>query len=1541
MHAEKGSSALRHRDRTVDAFDAEWAKGHHPRIEDFLPPAGASRTSALRALIDIECKWRRRSGEQIPFSDLATRFPELSVQPQDQTAGGRGVNDDDRMNRNGRTIQETVIEAGDTSHDEKVSPKLPLQIGRYRAEKLLGQGGFGLVFLAKDDQLNRPVAIKVPHARRLRDFGNARLYLDEARVVASLDHPHIVPVYDVGSTERFPFFLVSKFIDGSTLAVRARQRPYSPHEAASLIVLLADALHYAHTHGVVHRDVKPGNVLIDQAGNPYLVDFGLAMHERDYGTGAIYAGTPAYMSPEQARGEGHRVDGRSDIFSTGVVLYELLVGRRPFGGKGDASVLSRIATSDPKPPRQIRDGIPKELERICLKALARRAFDRYPTAKDLADDLKAFTGEVNSRSTRTEGTQDVFVEDSVPSWPTQIAHLSNQAPPVIPHGLRSFDHHDANFFLSLLPGPKDRDGLPESVRFWKSQIEETDADATFPVGLIYGPSGCGKTSFVKAGLIPRLTGAVLPVYVEATAGRSVARLLAALRKACPELAEAPTLTDAIAALRIGRVSPAGRKVLIVLDQFEQWLHAPDSDGDDLVGALRQCDGVNVQCLILARDDFCVAVGRFFQALEVPIREGHNYALVDLFDLDHAWAVLHAFGHAFGRLPIQRNNLTKSQREFLDQAVAGLASHGKVISLRLALFAEMMRGKNWVAESLQQIGGAEGIGFEFLEETFASRIAPPTHRMHEQAARAILKALLPESGTDIRGRMQPASKLLEVSGYANRKGDFRSLIELLEREVRLIAPTEPDEESSDAEPHYQLTHDFLVPALREWLYRKQRETAPGRAELCLSERTALWQGRQESKQLPDLVEWLRILTLTSRKSWTEPQRTLMRRATHKHLSRVAVTGFVIAILVAGGLLLRHRQAERQRYELVESLLDQLWTAQPDHVGSILDRLEDHQQIWRDELRHLANEGASEETRRIRASLALTRHEPFQLDLLSSYLLSTSAAEHSLMRNELRRWKDKIAPGLWGSATDPRSSSGKRLRAAAALAAFDPKDPRWKAIAPNVASAVAGLDPLSLEPWIRALQPACSEFSTPLSQIATDRTVADDKRLLAASVIRRYAEADSTFISEDELVELALGANAAQRAILLPLLDERKSLVRPRLEAELGVAVPLLHSENTQRQIERQANAAELLLRMGNGEHFWSRLTTSADPRLRTKLIDHLKFAQLSWEEIEARLSAEADGSVRQAILLGLAGYRAEMTAIEQDHAIERLAEIYSSDPDSGVHSASEWVLKQWDQSARIPKIRSAVVDSGGEQFNWIVNGRGQTLAIIREPGTFRVGSPAEEAGRGPDETLRDVSINYTFAVGVREISVQEFLDSAGETPGDDIAALPAGFISWYDAVRYCRWLSEQEGIEEDEICYPPRDQIGSGMVIPADFYRRTGYRLPTATEWEYLARANSRTSRFYGDDAAELGHYAWYANNSEERPRPGGQLRPNPFGIFDIYGNVTEWVDGLGLPREGARGFARGGHYRSTPKYLRSASAEEYQPDAKLSIVGFRIARTLR
>ena len=266
------------------------------------------------------------------------------------------------------------------------------KVGRFELLERLGRGGFGTVWKARDTELDRIVAVKIPRKGQLTP-AEVEHFLREARTAAQLTHPNIVAIHEVGR-DGDTIYIVTDLVHGVPLSDwLARCRP-SVREAAELCRKIAEALHHAHEMGVVHRDLKPQNILIEDDGEPRVTDFGLARRELGETTVTIdgqLLGTPAYMSPEQAKGQAHQADRRSDIYSLGVILFELLTGELPFRGNV-RMLIHQVIHDEPLSPRRLNGNVSRDLETICLKCLEKDAHQRYGSAKEFADELRRFLG---------------------------------------------------------------------------------------------------------------------------------------------------------------------------------------------------------------------------------------------------------------------------------------------------------------------------------------------------------------------------------------------------------------------------------------------------------------------------------------------------------------------------------------------------------------------------------------------------------------------------------------------------------------------------------------------------------------------------------------------------------------------------------------------------------------------------------------------------------------------------------------------------------------------------------------------------------------------------------------------------------------------------------------------------------------------------------------------------------------------------------------------------------------------------------------------
>jgi formylglycine-generating enzyme required for sulfatase activity len=432
-----------------------------------------------------------------------------------------------------------------------------------------------------------------------------------------------------------------------------------------------------------------------------------------------------------------------------------------------------------------------------------------------------------------------------------------------------------------------------------------------------------------------------------------------------------------------------------------------------------------------------------------------------------------------------------------------------------------------------------------------------------------------------------------------------------------------------------------------------------------------------------------------------------------------------------------------------------------------------------------------------------------------------------------------------------------------------------------------------------------------------------------------------------------------------------------------------SEQTRDQLaERQARAAVTLVRMGKAEEVFPLLRYSSDPRLRSFIINWLnplgadpKVIATALDRIDPSVKPthaeppktmnailfHPNTSMRRALILALGTYGTkDLSPTEREPLSVKLLDLYRNDPDSGIHGAAAWTLRQWKQQAKLQAADDLMKMKDRGDRRWFVNSQGQTFAVIEGPVEFDMGSPSGEPLRFDNEILHRVQIPRLFAIAATEVTVEQYQEFVKENPGVDHANSdwdspdpkgPMNNMSWYDAAAYCNWLSRKENLP---VCYEPneRGKYAASMCIKADALKLSGYRLPTEAEWEYACRSGAVTSRYYGLSIELLGRYAQYVLTSQGRAWPCGSLLPNDLGLSDMLGNMWEWCQDRSLPyrtvgktyidahstileiiSEELPRVLRGGAFHLRPELVRSALRNGNGPAVRHYLGGFRPSRT--
>jgi predicted Ser/Thr protein kinase len=392
---------MQQNDVLCDRFEKAWRTGRRPDLAAFLAAAPAGiKAQLFHDLLSLDLEYRRQQGEHPEVRSYCERFPEfqpaIATAFESHSAKLTGIRIGQDQLTGDSTVDSATEIGGEGNDHLSLFPDQSQGIREagYEIQGELGRGGMGVVFMAHQIALNRAVALKVVKSGSFASEAELMRFQNEAEAVAQLDHPHIVPIYEVSRCRGQHFFSM-KLVTGKSLDKRLDEYASNYRAAARLLATVAHAVHHAHSRGILHRDLKPANVLVDEQGEPHVTDFGLAKRLKAIGestqSGALL-GTPSYMAPEQASGARSEVSTATDVYGLGTILYALLAGRAPFAGTTLVDTLEKVRFESPEPPSLLNAGVPRDLEVICLKCLEKEPQRRYQSALALAEDVERWLG---------------------------------------------------------------------------------------------------------------------------------------------------------------------------------------------------------------------------------------------------------------------------------------------------------------------------------------------------------------------------------------------------------------------------------------------------------------------------------------------------------------------------------------------------------------------------------------------------------------------------------------------------------------------------------------------------------------------------------------------------------------------------------------------------------------------------------------------------------------------------------------------------------------------------------------------------------------------------------------------------------------------------------------------------------------------------------------------------------------------------------------------------------------------------------------------
>lgn len=651
-----------------------------------------------------------------------------------------------------------------------------------------------------------------------------------------------------------------------------------------------------------------------------------------------------------------------------------------------------------------------------------------------------------------------------------------------------------------------------------------------------------------------------------------------------------------------------------------------------------------------------------------------------------------------------------------------------------VLALVMQDRPWSIDELNLLGGLDGIGSQFLVDCFEGRTASEQYRRYLPAAMRVLAELLPAEGLEIKD-VRSYDQLLAASELD--KLQFDDLLSILVRKLFLLTPVEQVAvvQSTSSSLFYQLTHDFLVPSIHDWLSRKLRETKKGRAQLRLQELTAARTSKPRNRNLPSMWEWLTIRRLTDGKKWKAAEQTVMRRAGRVHATRGAWLASTLVILSMLGFAIRGQVLAQQQRSRVEGLVAQLITAEPARVPEIvrqLDAVPEQAQELITPLLETEAKTIDEQRSKLHAQLALVGRDASMVDPLLEELLSNKVAYIGPIRELLQPHAATLTERLQAMLRDPQLHTKRRFRAGVALAGFIDPASSWEGQDLQFMATQLITENAEYQPVLRYnLRPVASQLLSPLEALFKNTQTADALRLGAANALADFGA------NQPELLTLLLAdATPEQYDVLYPLVAKAKSDSAMAELKQIAAKFPPDDMGSIARigYGQRRANAAISLLRLGERETVLPVFDYTDDPEALTQfifrckprgigvkpLLDLLVISTRPKSEGTAQLSAatQSDASrwdkARYALLLALGEYPlTDIPESDRNTLVKQLGDWYRYDPSSGVHGAVGWLLRQWGEHELVKKVDQMAIpySPDREWFTIAIETKGNSSSIL--------------------------------------------------------------------------------------------------------------------------------------------------------------------------------------------------------------------------------------